>query len=96
MIIPVMTAMSWQDVVMGVATLRSQGGKLTDRVAEPRAGQSSLLSEKALFRMEIQLRTTAEVQPIRPTKNMTSRRYFAQIIRLKLITTPVGHRPQHS
>lgn len=50
--------------------------------------QSSFVSEKALFGMVIQLRRTVEEQPMRPTKNMASRRSFAQIINLRVISMP--------
>jgi hypothetical protein len=43
-------------------------------------GQSSSLSEKALFRMETQLKSTTEMQPMRPAKNMTSSTFFPQNI----------------
>jgi hypothetical protein len=44
--------------------------------------------------MEIQLRATVEVQPMRPIKNITSRRFFAQIISFKPMTTAANLLPQ--
>lgn len=51
------------------------------------AGQSSLLSEKALFRIETQLKSTTDTQPNSPAKNMNSRTYLLQSISVKFITT---------
>jgi hypothetical protein len=47
--------------------------------------QSSLFSEKALLRMETQLRNTTPIHPIRPAKNMTSRMSLLQSISLNVI-----------
>src|SRR5438270_2067734 len=46
----------------------------------PVAPQSSGSFEKALFRIEIQLRTTTDVQPMRPAKNIHCKTLFPQSI----------------
>jgi len=47
--------------------------------------QSSGLSEKALLRMETQLKSTTLTHPIRPVKNMATRMFLLQSIRLSVI-----------
>ena len=76
-----------------VANTSREGRTLESSTAIANLGQSSFLSEKALFRMDIQLIMTVEVQPIRPTKNMTSKTSFAQIS-FKPMASPDTHRPQ--
>lgn len=51
----------------------------------PGGPQSSLLSEKALFRIDIQLKITTDTQPISPAKNRPSSKYLLQSITLRFI-----------
>jgi hypothetical protein len=55
--------------------------------------QFSYLSEKTLLRIEIQLRTTTAVQPIKPVKNMISKMSLHQIISFDIMprTLKSGH-----
>jgi hypothetical protein len=56
--------------------------------------QSSFFSEKALLRMEIQLRNTTPIHPVRPAKNMTSRMSLLQSISLNVIRCEPSKRPE--
>ncbi len=49
--------------------------------------QSSGFSEKALFRMETQLKSTTLTHPISPVKNMPTSTFLLQNIRVSLIDT---------
>jgi hypothetical protein len=53
--------------------------------------QSSLFSEKALFKIEIQLRNTTPTHPVRPAKNMTSRMSLLQSISLYVMDANHQH-----